>query len=169
MAYPRKKEPEKVCAFCGKKMERKRFNGRLEDLTVFKRRKYCNQTCAGAANRKVRPTYSALLKRALPFRESTCGQCGGQDNLQIHHIDGNPANNARSNLMTLCASCHAKWHWDNGKVMPKSTDCCSVCGVPLQKSWRGMCQKHYQRYKKYGSPYLAKRRRGSQYVLVRID
>ena len=38
----RKKEPEKYCETCGKKLLRKRYNGRLEDLTVH-RREYHSQ------------------------------------------------------------------------------------------------------------------------------
>jgi|SRR6267378_1687485 len=28
--------------------------------------------------------------------------------LEIHHIDGNPSNNAFANLILLCATCHSK-------------------------------------------------------------
>lgn len=37
----------KYCAYCGRKLERKRFNGRIEDYQVFAKRKYCNQLCMG--------------------------------------------------------------------------------------------------------------------------
>lgn len=44
---PRKdiKELEIYCEYCGNKLERKRFNDRLEDFTVFSNRKYCNREC----------------------------------------------------------------------------------------------------------------------------
>ena len=39
------KQINKYCEYCGKKLERKRYNGRLEDFGVFNRRKYCNKDC----------------------------------------------------------------------------------------------------------------------------
>ena len=40
------KELDKTCLYCGKKLERKRFNnGRLEDFGVFKQRNHCNMDC----------------------------------------------------------------------------------------------------------------------------
>jgi hypothetical protein len=169
MAHPRGQEPIKHCANCGKLLRRKRINGRLEDLAVFKRRKYCDLTCSGQGRRKEHPGKSALLKRATVYRKSECEACGTTQNLGTHHIDGNQANNAPSNLMTLCGSCHTKWHWEHGKTMPNAGTSCKICGAQSVRLWRGMCQKHYRRYKKYGDPYLSKRKYGSQYELVRID
>lgn len=36
----------------------------------------------------------------------TCKQCGGYGD-QVDHMDGDPMNNARSNLQTLCHACHS--------------------------------------------------------------
>ena len=41
----KRKELIKYCVYCGKKLERKRFNGRLEDFGVFKKRNHCNLEC----------------------------------------------------------------------------------------------------------------------------
>lgn len=115
MPSPRKKDPEKYCAHCGKKLIRKRYSGRLEDYGVFLRRKYCGLTCMGKARMKSNPTKSALLKRATKHRKPQCEQCGTTEMLNVHHIDGDQANNNPANLMTLCAGCHTKWHWEHGK------------------------------------------------------
>lgn len=40
-----RKELIKYCQFCGRKLERKRFNGRLEDFGAFKKRKCCDLKC----------------------------------------------------------------------------------------------------------------------------
>ena len=40
-----KPTPIKYCQFCGKKLERKDYGRRLEDLGVFNRRKYCDVDC----------------------------------------------------------------------------------------------------------------------------
>lgn len=37
----------------------------------------------------------------------TCRNCGGYGN-QVDHVDGDPMNNFRSNLQTLCHSCHSE-------------------------------------------------------------
>lgn len=39
-----------------------------------------------------------------------CEFCGGFDNLEIHHIDKNPRNNAPGNIKVLCTTCHHAWH-----------------------------------------------------------
>jgi len=160
----RKPTPDKMCPTCGKKMERRRFNGRLEDLGAFNRRIYCDRACMAAGMMKDSPTSSALLKRATKHRGEKCEECGTTENLGIHHIDSNQANNNPSNLMTLCGSCHTSWHWANGKTMPAPKPC-EVCGEPSRKL--GMCQKHYQRFVKYGDPCLTKKRLGAYFVLVR--
>ena len=40
-----KETPEKYCSFCGKKLERKIYKSKREDLGVFKKRKYCGLDC----------------------------------------------------------------------------------------------------------------------------
>jgi hypothetical protein len=46
-------------------------------------------------------------------RNFTCEGCDQQGNqwhnpLTVHHVDYNPANNTRRNLLVLCAKCHLK-------------------------------------------------------------
>jgi len=53
------------------------------------------------------------LLRSLELEIRNCQKCGkrkGFYQLGIHHIDGNPNNNNRNNLIVLCQSCHAKEH-----------------------------------------------------------
>jgi 5-methylcytosine-specific restriction endonuclease McrA len=37
---------------------------------------------------------------------------------QVHHIDGDPSHNDRSNLMCLCSGCHLRVHRHNPKPTP---------------------------------------------------
>lgn len=164
MAYPRKADPVKHCEACGKLLKRKRYNGTLESLNRFNLRKYCGAHCMGAAKMKAEPSLAALRKRAKHLRGSVCAICGATSDLQTHHLDSDPSNNAPSNLMTLCGSCHTRWHWSHGKRPSKRQSVCLHCEQPARKL--DMCQKHYQRFKLYGDPFLTKVRHGSQYVLV---
>lgn len=163
MPQPLKQTPEKYCSYCGKRMERKRYGNRWEDMSRFLKREYCSLKCVGMARRKENPTKSAIGKRLKKHRESKCVICGSTSGLATHHMNGDRYNNVSENLMTLCGSCHTKWHWENGKKMPKRQSDCKICGAPARKL--DMCQKHYQRYKKYGSPYLHKKKVGSSFVL----
>ena len=115
---PRKdiKTAERYCEYCGKPLERKRINGRLEDFTVFTKRKYCNRECMRRAFVKVgnyEQSYSCAHGTArkineLWLKKDECEICGSTQNLDIHHIDGNYQNNELDNLICLCRSCHMK-------------------------------------------------------------
>ena len=39
-----------------------------------------------------------------------CEYCGAKENIEIHHIDKNPRNNAETNIKFLCSKCHHLWH-----------------------------------------------------------
>lgn len=109
----RKDEPRRYCHFCGARLERKRINGRLEDLGVFKRRKYCDFVCMGMGQRKGSDDLSRQghLWRSRQHRKDACERCGTRERLHVHHEDGNWQNADPSNLVTLCATCHLKLHW----------------------------------------------------------
>jgi len=161
----RKVDPVKFCVHCGKRLERKRYNGRLEDSGTFGRRKFCDQMCMAQHQIKTHATTSAMHRRATRYRKKTCQKCGKAANLHVHHIDKDVSNNSPENLLTLCGSCHGKWHWDHDKTSGVPKKYCSVCGERAGKL--GMCQKHYQRFRKYGDPCLTKKKHGSRYVLCR--
>lgn len=79
------------------RLSRKRINGRLEDRTIFLKRKHF-----------VKDT--ALCKRVTKYRGPYCELCGATTNLHCHHIDGNRKNDCEENIQTLCGSCHASHH-----------------------------------------------------------
>lgn len=117
---PRKdiKELDRYCEYCGKQLERKRFNGRLEDFTVFKNRKYCNRECMRKDWVKIGDNHNQSYSNShttarkinkLILHKELCELCGSDTNLDIHHIDGNWQNNNLDNLMCLCRSCHTKY------------------------------------------------------------
>lgn len=118
------KELDRYCEYCGNKLERKRFNGRLEDFTVFKNRKYCNRECMqkaylkiGEHNQNWSNAHTTARKiNELILHKEVCELCGSDSNLDIHHIDGNWQNNNLDNLMCLCRSCHTKYERNKDKT-----------------------------------------------------
>ena len=118
------KELDRYCEFCGKKLERKRFNGRLEDFTVFSNRKYCNRECMqkdylkiGKHNQSYSNAHTTARKiNELILHKEVCELCGSDNNLDIHHIDGDWQNNNLDNLMCLCRSCHTKYERNKNKL-----------------------------------------------------
>lgn len=59
-------------------------------------------------------SYSNYRKRALMYYGEECQRCGSEDNLHVHHIDGNndseTGKHLLDNLMVLCSKCHRKYH-----------------------------------------------------------
>ena len=110
MGRKRQPTPEQYCQQCGTRLERKDYNGRLEELANFKRRKYCNQTCMAIAFVSDAPCEGVLHRRARRFLGTSCEFCGVTTRLQAHHRDTNVQNNSPENIQTLCISCHASYH-----------------------------------------------------------
>lgn len=151
MGRKAKETPLQYCTYCGTKLERKVFaQGRLEDLSVFRKRKYCNRACmrkdwlkAEKGDQTYRNAHTTAQKiNELILQKDSCELCGQQNNIDVHHIDGDYQNNDPSNLQVLCRSCHMKEHRKKGK--------CVICGEPV--CGHGYCNKHYIRYRKYGDP-----------------
>lgn len=149
-----KQTPEKYCAYCGVKMERKIYASKLEDFGAFMRRKYCCRDCmrknfvkTNAAYQNNREAHASARKLVylIDEREKVCEICGSTKNIDVHHKDGDFHNNSKENLMLVCRSCHMKLHRPVQKV-------CVVCGKECKRTHNGMCDKHYFRWKKYGDP-----------------
>lgn len=67
-------------------------------------------------NGKEYPFNWAEIRKNVYRRDSwECQECGvhcyAKNKIQCHHIDYDTTNNAFSNLITLCSSCHAKTNW----------------------------------------------------------
>jgi 5-methylcytosine-specific restriction endonuclease McrA len=60
--------------------------------------------------------------------------------LQVHHLDGDPSNNAADNLIPLCAGCHLRVHRHWGRITP------GQLSLPLQvpKFSRQRSSGHHQ-------------------------
>jgi len=139
MVMPRKPDPLKHCQACGAHLCRKRYRGTLESMHSFLRRQYCDARCMGSSRMVEDPTLRTLRSRThrMKLRQRSCEICGTDEGqLDLHHVDLNPANNSPKNLMTLCARCHTKWHWEHGKnttqhgLMGLPQDYLDIAGPP---------------------------------------
>jgi len=158
MGRPRMEDPLQFCKACGAQMHRQRFpNGALEDLTQFRKRVFCNQACMAAWMMKPVEllTVETSRIRARKNRKPACETCGRTRRLVVHHMDENPFNNELSNLKTLCITCHNRWHWEHGKQNSRRAAPCLVCSKPSRR--HRYCEKHAERFRKYGDPLLTKR------------
>jgi len=62
------------------------------------------------------------VKSAADWRCEHCGHTHDPNNgytLTIHHLDGDPGNNADENLVALCQRCHLYWQgcWQPGQLV----------------------------------------------------
>lgn len=151
MGRPIVQKELKCCAYCGNIMERKRYtNGDLQSWKEYDRQKYCSRDCMRMAF-KEKPHHGASWMTAHYHARNTlpngsCEICGSSKNVDVHHKDGNYLNNSPENLRRLCRSCHNRIH--------KPAKSCSICGQKVKGY--GYCNKHYQRFKKWGNPLAIK-------------
>lgn len=159
---PRKPKPDptKRCAYCNTTLTRKRFASGLEDMARFMLRKFCGRPCMAAwqEGRIKVATPKNSRRQSCKKRKTSCENCGSTKRLASHHIDGNPLNNADSNLKTLCAVCHMQTHWREWKATTKQPKQCAYCSSPARHL--GLCNTHYSRYRRHGDPLVVKRFNG---------
>lgn len=156
MAYEQTSVEEiRFCKHCEKPITRKRLPcGRMETSKQFKKRVYCDNTCRGLAVRTDTSNQWSLLSRSRKFRKKVCEKCGGNERISIHHKDRDRSNNSPGNLMTLCNRCHRTLHYEEDGPIPnhRPKQKCIICGKPVVG--KGLCNKHYTRQCRNGSPFI---------------
>ena len=165
-----KPDPAKTCRQCGGALSRKRFNGALEDMGAFMRRKFCDRGCMAASMEGVikRANPKNSRRQSVKLAKAACEMCGRRGlRLHVHHVNENPLNNAPANLRTLCVSCHKRSHSRNWNATTGRRADCELCSRPARQ--RGLCFTHLNRYKLYGDPLMKKVKQGSTWKLVRVD
>jgi hypothetical protein len=81
-------------------------------------RRFCSRRCANVVNRTLAGKKNYVVRGfASTIRRHgalVCETCGDHNplHLDVHHQDGDHANNLDENLVTLCANCHAETHRD---------------------------------------------------------
>jgi hypothetical protein len=147
---------DRHCEYCGTLLVRRVG----EQSTPWKKRRFCGYKCMGFSKVGINPSSTTLSNRAKLYRKSVCEGCGGTDRLATHHIDRDRYNNSPENLKTLCTHCHLKLHWEeDGPIRARKAGHCSVCGEPIDGGGRGLCNKHYLRWKRWGHPLLVAKSR----------
>lgn len=147
----RKEDPIKHCENCKKQFYRVYYGKRLQDLSSFKKRKFCSKLCQLEYHLNREQTRQWIGRKLQSFKKNKCSICKGNHWLGVHHIDGNWQNNDIKNIVTLCASCHTKQHWKKGDYkynLPKKF--CQICGLPHKA--KNFCNKHYRNWKNTGNP-----------------
>lgn len=101
-----------ICMGCNKKF-----------LSRSSKRKYCSKSCFAKSRRGVSINLgvnNGMWKgisadnsskrertRRMHGKASKCVKCGTtKKKIELHHKDGNPDNNIKSNIMPLCRKCH---------------------------------------------------------------
>ncbi len=103
-----------ACSSIRRESQRKRRIGRVsKGLCLQCGEPVCSHSCQMCEkhwliyNQKSRETYFDGHRLEALDRDSHCCQiCSSHLRLDVHHIDGNAANNDLDNLITLCGYCH---------------------------------------------------------------
>lgn len=54
-------------------------------------------------------------ERCLTEKGEQCIECGSEENILVHHVDGNRDNNDIDNLVPICELCHNEVHQGSDK------------------------------------------------------
>lgn len=55
-------------------------------------------------------------EKCLREKPERCVVCGSEDDIIVHHVDGDRSNNSLDNLEPMCQSCHARLHNGSGEM-----------------------------------------------------
>ena len=104
--------PKKPCAKCGLNDVRvgTTYCPQCEEKLKQKQKEYDKQR-GSAASRGYDARWQKIRQLKL-LRDPLCERCLPQavQAVLVHHKDGNPRNNNRDNLESLCNTCHEKHH-----------------------------------------------------------
>lgn len=106
----RQPDPKRYCRYCKRRLRRKVYNGRLEDMGAFCRRQFCDFVCMGQSSRRADVSKSTHHRRAKKFLKPSCERCGSGKQLEAHHRDEDWKNDQPGNIETVCKTCHGKEH-----------------------------------------------------------
>lgn len=159
----------KPCQFCGRLFGPKIYaTGKHEPMMGFDARKHCGSKCR-YENAKVSTykhySYHNYVGRRT-YRESgksmtVCTLCRAKgDDMEVHHINKDPADNRLTNLQLLCIACHHHIHaQDRVNHRHCALEGCDRLSMSSRKEF---CRKHMRRLELWGDPNIVFRWTGRQ-------
>jgi len=82
---------------------------RKEKVALFKEKTGKTEKTYYNHIQRIEGVYEPKTRGSL-HKSDRCYFCNGKENLIPHHIDRNPNNNKKENVLTLCERCHRKTH-----------------------------------------------------------
>ena len=55
-------------------------------------------------------------EKCLRSKQERCSECGSEDDIEVHHVDGDTWNDSLDNLLPLCHDCHVSVHNGDERV-----------------------------------------------------
>lgn len=107
------------CSNCGKEFERVPSKIKYSKSGLY----FCSRKCKDTAQcigglAEIQPShygtgqskYRKIAFSKYPHECAICGYNNYSEVLEVHHIDGDRANNDMNNLIILCPNCHTEMH-----------------------------------------------------------
>lgn len=102
---------EKTCNTCGAAYTK---NPKITHAQ-HARSRYCSKACFDGRGKVHRQAYHEEARKLVDL--TRCGVCGlERERLEVHHVDGNPKNNDRGNLLVVCHRYHMQLHFATKKT-----------------------------------------------------
>ena len=76
--------------------------------------------------------------KCLNWYPERCVSCGSDEDIVVHHVNGDRSNNSLLNLIPVCKSCHSAIHTGNHPIWSeklRETDVLQLDPVVEDRSW----------------------------------
>lgn len=120
-----------ICTFCSSEVTKTRSRLRNSRSGFF----FCDRVCKEKAQslvgdcKAIQPNHYGTGNGKYSYREraiknfgNVCELCKWDGPIEVHHIDGNRANNKLQNLCVLCPNCHSLTKTNTYKVNEKISE-----------------------------------------------
>lgn len=96
----------KTCNTCGAAYARRPNYSHAQHAAS----RFCSKQCWEKRGKVHRQAYHEEARKLVDL--TRCGVCGMErPRLEVHHVDGNPRNNDKDNLLVVCHKYHMQLHF----------------------------------------------------------